>query len=634
MASSAVIKADVDAYLRAHQQKSLLRFITCGSVDDGKSTLIGRLLWETKVLFEDQLAALATDSQRVGTRGAELDYALLVDGLAAEREQGITIDVAYRYFSTDRRTFIVADTPGHEQYTRNMVTGASTADVAVILIDARKGVLTQTRRHSYLVSLLGIRRVVLAINKMDLVDYSRDVFATIEREYREFATHLQFDDIVCIPMSAVHGDNVIARSDAMPWYEGPVFLEYLETAPVTQDLARAPFRMPVQWVNRPSADFRGFAGPVVSGTLSVGDVVRVLPAGTSSTVADIVVGTEHVESAIAGQSITVVLSDEVDASRGDVLAAGAEPPQVADQFEATIVWMHERPMMQGRSYRLKIGARTVTATIAPLKYKLNINTMEHVAARKLELNDIGVCGLELDQPIVFEPYAENRDLGGFILIDRLTNNTVGAGMLHFALRRSQNVHWQAFDVDKEARAAIKSQKPCVLWFTGLSGAGKSTIANLLEKRLHALGHHTYVLDGDNVRHGLNKDLGFAEADRVENVRRVAEVARLMADAGLIVLVSFISPFRTERRMARDLMAPGEFFEIFVDTPLALAETRDPKGLYQKARRGELKNFTGIDSPYERPESPEVHIDTTQMSIEDAAESIVRRLAADGVIEGV
>jgi bifunctional enzyme CysN/CysC len=634
MASSAVIKADVDAYLRAHQQKSLLRFITCGSVDDGKSTLIGRLLWETKVLFEDQLAALATDSQRVGTRGAELDYALLVDGLAAEREQGITIDVAYRYFSTDRRTFIVADTPGHEQYTRNMVTGASTADVAVILIDARKGVLTQTRRHSYLVSLLGIRRVVLAINKMDLVDYSRDVFATIEREYREFATHLQFDDIVCIPMSAVHGDNVIARSDAMPWYQGPVFLEYLETAPVAQDLASAPFRMPVQWVNRPSADFRGFAGPVVSGTLSVGDVVRVLPAGTSSTVADIVLGTAHVESAIAGQSITVVLSDEVDASRGDVLAAGAEPPQVADQFEATVVWMHERPMMQGRSYRLKIGARTVTATIAPLKYKLNINTMEHVAARKLELNDIGVCGLELDQPIVFEPYAENRDLGGFILIDRLTNNTVGAGMLHFALRRSQNVHWQAFDVDKEARAAIKSQKPCVLWFTGLSGAGKSTIANLLEKRLHALGHHTYVLDGDNVRHGLNKDLGFAEADRVENVRRVAEVARLMADAGLIVLVSFISPFRTERRMARDLMAPGEFFEIFVDTPLALAETRDPKGLYQKARRGELKNFTGIDSPYERPESPEVHIDTTQMSIEEAAESIVRRLAADGVIEAV
>ena len=634
MAGAGLVKADVDAYLRSHQQKSLLRFITCGSVDDGKSTLIGRLLYETKVLFEDQLAALAVDSQRVGTRGTELDFALLVDGLSAEREQGITIDVAYRYFSTDRRTFIVADTPGHEQYTRNMVTGASTADVAVILIDARKGVLTQTRRHSYLVSLLGIRRVVLAINKMDLVSYSQEVFATIEREYREFATHLRFEDIACIPMSAVQGDNVMAPSDSTPWYQGPSFLEYLETAPVADDLATEAFRMPVQWVNRPSSDFRGFAGPVVSGTVSVGDVVRVLPAGTSSSVARIIVGTNDVASAVAGQSVTLVLADDIDASRGDVLAAGSAPPEVAAQFEATIVWMHERPMLQGRSYRLKIGARTVTATIAPVKYKLNINTLEHVAARKLELNDIGVCGLELDQPIVFEPYADNRDLGGFILIDRITNSTVGAGMLHFALRRSQNVHWQAFDVNKDARAALKSQKPCVLWFTGLSGAGKSTIANLLEKRLHALGYHTYVLDGDNVRHGLNKDLGFAEADRVENVRRVAEVARLMVDAGLIVFVSFISPFRAERRMARDLFATGEFFEVFVDTPLAIAESRDPKGLYQKARRGELQNFTGIDSPYEAPEAPEVHIDTTQVSIEEAAESIVRDLAAAGVIEGV
>ena len=630
--SHALIQDNVDAYLQAHQRKSLLRFITCGSVDDGKSTLIGRLLYESKVLFEDQLAALAADSERVGTRGGELDYALLVDGLAAEREQGITIDVAYRFFSTDRRTFIVADTPGHEQYTRNMVTGASTAQVAVILIDARKGVLTQTRRHSFLVSLLGIRRVVLAINKMDLVDYSQEVFNRIEQDYREFATALSFEQITCIPLSAVHGVNVMTPGAETPWYGGPVLLEYLETVPVDDEEAAKPFRLPVQWVNRPSADFRGFAGPIVSGTIAVGDAVRVLPAGTLSSVARIVVGMEDVRSAEAGQSVTIVLTDDVDASRGDVIVASAEPPQVADQFEATIVWMHERPMLQGRAYRLKIGARTVTATVAPLKYKLNVNTLEHVAARKLELNDIGVCGLELDQPIVFEPYGENRDLGGFILIDRITNSTVGAGMLHFALRRSQNVHWQAFDVNKEARADLKNQKPCVLWFTGLSGAGKSTIANLLEKRLHALGCHTYALDGDNVRHGLNKDLGFTEADRVENIRRVAEVARLMVDAGLIVLVSFISPFRSERRMARDLVQPGEFLEVFVDTPLAVAESRDPKGLYRKARRGELTNFTGIDSPYERPESPEIHVDTTKVSIEDAADAIVAHLIREGVIQ--
>ena len=632
--TSTLVQTTVDAYLRAHQQKSLLRFITCGSVDDGKSTLIGRLLFESKVLFEDQLAALAADSARVGTRGTELDYALLVDGLAAEREQGITIDVAYRFFSTDRRTFIVADTPGHEQYTRNMVTGASTAQLAVILIDARKGVLTQTRRHSFLVSLLGIRRVVLAINKMDLVDYSPEVFARIEQDYRDFATALDFEEITCIPLSAVHGTNVITRSPETPWYHGPALLEHLETVSIDDDTTSKPFRMPVQWVNRPSADFRGFAGPVVSGMVSVGDVVRVLPAGTSSTVKRIVLGRDDVQSAIAGQSVTIVLNDEVDASRGDVLVAGGEPPQVADQFEATIVWMHERPMLQGRSYRLKIGARTVTATLAPLKYKLNINTLEHTAARKLELNDIGVCGLELDQPIVFEPYRDSRDLGGFILIDRISNATVGAGMLHFALRRSQNVHWQAFDVDREARADLKNQKPCVLWFTGLSGAGKSTIANLLEKRLHALGCHTYVLDGDNVRHGLNKDLGFTEADRVENIRRVAEVARLMADAGLIVLVSFISPFRAERRMARDLMPPGDFIEVFVDTPLHVAESRDPKGLYKKARRGELQNFTGIDSPYEPPESPEIRIDTTAITVERGAELVVEHLAASGVVPKV
>ena len=622
---------DVDAYFQWHQRKGLLRFITCGSVDDGKSTLIGRLLYESKVLFEDQLAALAADSAKVGTRGTDLDFALLVDGLSAEREQGITIDVAYRFFSTDRRSFIVADTPGHEQYTRNMVTGASTADVAVILIDARKGVLTQTRRHSYLVSLLGIRRVVLAVNKMDLVAYSQDLFGRIERDYREFAARLEFEDITCIPMSAVEGANVMTRSSLTPWYEGQALLEYLETVPVADDVLSKPFRLPVQWVNRPSQDFRGLTGMIASGQVGVGDVVRVLPAGTSSPVARVIVGNEDVEAAVAGQSVTMVLAENVDVSRGDVLAPVTHPPEVADQFEATIVWMHERPMLQGRSYRMKIGTRTVTATVAPLKYKVNVNTLEHVAARKLELNDIGVCGLELDQPIVFEPYSQNRDLGGFILIDRLTNNTVGAGLLHFALRRSHNVLWQSFDVDKQVRAESKSQKPCVLWFTGLSGAGKSTIANFVEKKLLSLGYHTYLLDGDNVRHGLNRDLGFTDADRVENIRRVAEVSRLMLDAGLIVLVSFISPFRAERRMARELMEEGEFFEVFVDTPLKVAEARDPKGLYKKARRGELQNFTGIDSPYEAPESPEMRIGTTELSAAQAAEVIIERLAQRGVI---
>ena len=627
----ALVHAGVDDYLRWHQQKGLLRFITCGSVDDGKSTLIGRLLYESKVLFEDQLSALAADSERVGTRGAELDFALLVDGLAAEREQGITIDVAYRFFSTDKRTFIVADTPGHEQYTRNMVTGASTADIAVILIDARKGVLTQTRRHSYLVSLLGIRRIVLAVNKMDLVDYSQEVFDRIERDYRDFAARLDFEEITCIPMSAVEGANVMAPSAATPWYGGPSLLDYLETVPVAAELTVGPFRMAVQWVNRPSPDFRGISGLIASGEVRVGDLVRILPAGSTSAVSRIIVGREDVDVAGAGQSVTLVLADDVDASRGDLIAVADAPPEVANQFEATVVWMHERPMLQGRSYRLKIGTRTVTATVAPIKYKVNVNTLEHVATRKLELNDIGVCGLELDQPVVFEPYRESRDLGGFILIDRITHNTVGAGMLHFALRRSQNVHWHAFDVNKEARGELKGQRPSILWFTGLSGAGKSTIANLVEQRLHALGAHTYLLDGDNVRHGLNKDLGFTEADRVENIRRVAEVAKLMIDAGLIVLVSFISPFRAERRMARELVQAGEFFEVFVDTAMEVAETRDPKGLYRKARRGELTNFTGIDSPYEVPESPEIHIETAKHSAEQAADTIIQRLVAAGVI---
>ena len=627
-----LITSDLEAYLRRHQRKDLLRFITCGSVDDGKSTLIGRLLYESKMIFEDQLAALAVDSKNVGTRGGDLDFALLVDGLSAEREQGITIDVAYRFFATEKRKFIVADTPGHEQYTRNMITGASTADLAVILIDARKGVLTQTRRHSYLVSLLGIRHVVLAINKMDLVDYSQDVFDRIQRDYVEFADRIGLTDVTCIPISAVHGHNVLHSASEMPWYRGSTLLSHLESVQIGSELTSRPFRMPVQWVNRPNLDFRGFAGVVVSGGVAVGDAIRVLPSGRQSRVARILVGDKDAQVAASGEAVTLTLADEVDVSRGDVLAAADAPPQVADQFEATIVWMHDQPMLQGRSYLMKVGARIVTATIAPLKYKINVNTLEHVAAKKLELNDIGVCGMELTQPIVFERYADNRDLGGFILIDRISNATVGAGLLHFALRRSENVHWQALDVNKTARASLNGQKPCVIWLTGLSGAGKSTIANLVEKRLHALGKHTYLLDGDNVRHGLNKDLGFTDADRVENIRRVAEVARLMVDAGLIVLVSFISPFRSERRMARDLLAQGEFIEVFVDVPLTVAEARDPKGLYKKARRGELKNFTGVDSPYEVPQNAEIRLDTRSAPAEDCAMMVLDYMRDAGIVD--
>jgi bifunctional enzyme CysN/CysC len=628
---SDLIATDIEQYLHQHEHKSLLRFITCGSVDDGKSTLIGRLLYDSKMIFEDQLAALEADSKKVGTQGGDLDFALLVDGLAAEREQGITIDVAYRFFSTDKRKFIVADTPGHEQYTRNMVTGASTADLAVILIDARKGVLTQTRRHSFLVSLIGIRKVVLAINKMDLVDYSHEVFDTIVTEYRDFAKQIGLVDIVAIPVSGLKGDNITGPSERTPWYHGPTLMGYLETVEIEDLVQHQPFRLPVQWVNRPNLDFRGFAGTIVGGTVRPGDKVKVLPSGRESRVARIVTMDGDLDRAVAGQSVTLTLEDEIDVSRGDVLAAADAPPAVADQFETTLIWMADEPMLPGRPYWMKIGTRQVSATITEPKYKVNVNTLEHLAAKKLALNEIGVCNVSLDHAIAFDPYSENRDTGGFILIDRLTNATVGAGLVHFALRRSQNIHWQALDINKGSRAALKGQKPCVLWFTGLSGAGKSTIANLVEKQLHALGRHTYLLDGDNVRHGLNRDLGFTDADRVENIRRVAEVAKLMTEAGLIVMVSFISPFRAERRMARSLFEPGEFFEVHVDTPLAVAESRDVKGLYKKARRGELKNFTGIDSPYEPPETPEIYLDTGKTSPEDSATAIVDGLRGAGML---
>jgi bifunctional enzyme CysN/CysC len=629
---SDLIARDIEQYLESHQHKSLLRFITCGSVDDGKSTLIGRLLYESKVLFEDQLAALEADSRKVGTQGGDLDFALLVDGLAAEREQGITIDVAYRFFSTDRRKFIVADTPGHEQYTRNMVTGASTADLAVILVDARQGVLTQTRRHSYLVSLIGIRRVVLAVNKMDLVGYNEAVFRRIDEEYRAFAHKLGLADIVSIPMSALRGDNVTAPSTNMPWYHGATLMAYLESVDVDHDAQlAAPFRFPVQWVNRPNSEFRGFAGTVASGEIAVGNRIRATPSGRESTVARIVTYDADLPRAVAGQSVTLVLADEIDISRGDVISAADAPPETADHFETTLVWMQDEPLIPGRQYFMKVGARTAGAAVTDIKYKVNVNTLEHLAAKKLDLNEIAVCNVSVDRRIAFDPYAHNRETGGFILIDRITNHTVGAGLIHFALRRSHNIHLQHVDVDKAARSALKGQKPCVLWFTGLSGSGKSTLANALEKRLHAMGRHTYLLDGDNVRHGLNKDLGFTEADRVENIRRVAEVAKLMVDAGLIVITAFISPFRSERQLARSLLQEGEFIEVFVDTPLAVAESRDPKGLYKKARRGEIKNFTGIDSPYEAPEHPEIRIDTGNMAVEASVEAIVERLARDGLI---
>lgn len=632
---AAPIADDVADYLEANQNKSMLRFITCGSVDDGKSTLIGRLLYESHMVFEDHLAALEVDSAKVGTQGTDLDFALLLDGLSAEREQGITIDVAYRFFTTEKRKFIVADTPGHEQYTRNMVTGASTADVAVILVDARKGVLTQTRRHSYLVSLLGIRNVVVAINKMDLVDYSEETFNEIRADYLDFAakTGLAADDvkITFIPMSALKGDNVTDASEHTPWHDGPALMEFLEAVEVDDLRADQPFRMPVQWVNRPNLDFRGFSGQVVGGAIRPGDPIRVLPAGTTSTVDRIVTMDGDLDEAVAGQSVTITLNDEIDASRGDLLCAGDSPAEVADQFEAHIVWMHEDEMLPGRSYLMKIGARTVGVTIDNPKYRVDVNSLEHLAADTLALNEIGVCNIGLDRAIAFDAYADNRDTGGFIIIDKLTQNTVGAGLLHFALRRSHNIHWQDVRVDKDARSSMNNHRPGVVWLTGLSGSGKSTIANIVESKLHAEGVRTYLLDGDNVRHGLNRDLGFTDADRVENIRRIAEVTSLMVDAGIVVLVSFISPFRAERDLARSRVADGEFVEVHVDASLSLAESRDPKGLYAKARAGELTNFTGIDSPYEAPETPDVHIDTESMPPEDAADRVIAALRAKGII---
>ena len=621
--TDALIAEDIDAYLDQHQHKTMLRFITCGSVDDGKSTLIGRLLYDSKMIFEDQLAALEADSKKVGTQGENIDFALLVDGLAAEREQGITIDVAYRFFATEKRKFIVADTPGHEQYTRNMFTGASTADLAVLLIDARKGVLTQTRRHSYLAHLLGIRHLVLAVNKMDLVDYSQERFDEIVADYREFATSIGIEDFLAIPLSGLAGDNIATKSAQTPWYEGPTLIHHLETVEVNVEADEAkPFRLPVQWVNRPNLDFRGYSGQIASGSIKPGDDVRVVPSGKTSKVTRIVTMDGDLEAAVAGQSVTLTLADEVDCSRGDVIAVAGDPPESSDQFETTLVWMDEAELLPGRSYLMKIGAQTVTATIGTLKHQVNVNTMEQGPAKVLELNGIGVLELSTDKPVVFEAYGDNRDLGGFILVDRMTNATVGAGMINFSLRRAQNIHWQATTIDRNAHANLKNQKPKVLWFTGLSGSGKSTIANEVEKRLHMMNRHTFLLDGDNVRHGLNKDLGFTDAARVENIRRVGEVSKLMVDAGLIVLTAFISPFRAERRMVREMLPEGEFVEIFVDTPLEVAEQRDVKGLYKKARAGELKNFTGIDSPYEPPRNPEIRVNTTEMTPQQAAQKII------------
>ncbi|MEP5936885.1 MAG: sulfate adenylyltransferase subunit CysN [Erythrobacter sp.] len=625
--TEALIAEDINAYLDQHQHKSLLRFITCGSVDDGKSTLIGRLLFDSKMIFEDQLAALESDSQKHGTQGEEIDFALLVDGLAAEREQGITIDVAYRFFTTEKRKFIVADTPGHEQYTRNMVTGASTADLAIILVDARKGLLEQTKRHSFLVHLLGIKHVVLAVNKMDLVDYDQAVFDQIVSDYTTFSQEIGIEAFAAIPISGFKGDNIASAPSAnTQWYNGPALIDHLETVEIANFAAQSRnFRMPVQWVNRPNLDFRGFAGLITDGSIKPGDPVRIVPAGKTSTVKTIASFDGDMDEAVAGQSVTLTLTDEVDCSRGDVIAVADDPPEASDQFETTVVWMSDEALKPGRAYWLKLGSQVVSATIAEPKYEICVNTFEHLAAKTLELNGIGVAELRTDKPIVFESYTKSRQLGGFILIDKFTNATVGAGLIHFSLRRAQNVHWQPTTITRDDHAGLKNQKPLVLWFTGLSGSGKSTIANAVEQRLNLMNRHTFLLDGDNVRHGLNKDLGFTESDRIENIRRVGEVARLMTDAGLIVLTAFISPFRAERHLVRSMVPDGEFIEVFVDTPLDVAEERDVKGLYKKARSGELKNFTGIDSPYEEPQNAEIRVNTVEMSVEEAADHIIAQI---------
>ncbi len=619
------IASDIDGYLRDQEQKSYLRFITCGSVDDGKSTLIGRLLYDSKLIFEDQLESLESDSKKVGTQGGDIDFALLVDGLAAEREQGITIDVAYRFFTTEKRKFIVADTPGHEQYTRNMATGASTADVAIILIDARKGILTQTRRHSFITSLLGVKHIVVAINKMDLANYSKETFDEIERDYRTFVEDMGFETVECIPVSALKGDNITEAGENMSWYTGPALLKYLENIDIESHEDEAPFRMSVQWVNRPNLDFRGFSGTIVSGEVKPGDEIVALPNAQTSTVKSIVTYDGELERAGQDQAVTITLVDEIDISRGDLISEKLRRPEITDQFQAHVIWMHDDPMLPGRPYLIKLANKTTSGEITDLKYKIDVNSFEHEAGKTLSLNEVGVCNFSLDDKVVYEAYKDLAALGSFIMIDKMTNATVAAGMIDFGLRRATNVHWQAVDVDKSTRSKQKRQKPLVLWFTGLSASGKSTIANLVEKKLLALGKHTYLLDGDNVRHGLNKDLGFVDADRVENIRRVGEVSKLMVDAGLIVLTAFISPFRSERRMVRDMLDDHEFMEVFVDTPLEICEQRDPKGLYKKARSGEIKNFTGFDSPYEEPEQADIHLETADISAEEAADLVIKAI---------